>query len=511
MNPRFFAAIAAMLVLSCTSLQPPPAPARFKILQLNDVYKIEGLARGETGGLARVRTLRKQLESDGSAVLVLHGGDALYPSVASKYLAAEQMIDVMNLLDGEEDRFDPGLIATFGNHEFDNKDERVLLARLRDSAFQWIATNTRRCNPPGECTQRFPAVEDFIVRDIGRTRVGMFGVLYPLEKSYAKSTDVLEAARLAVDTLKGRGANVIIAITHQDMPDDVKMVQQVPGIDLVIGGHDHLFMQQQVNGTWITKADADAKSVIVYDVTVNGDGIQTTPQRVMLDSSIAPDRDVLELVNVWSARLDEKLGGNDVYGKTQYLLEGTEPAVRGRESALGNLLTDVQRQHMGTDVAILNGGSIRINDDIPPGDITEMDMEGIFYYRNEIVAFRATGQQLLELLRHGVSRADAGDGRFLQVSGVRFTYSQQGDAYVVDPADVTVNGAPLDLNATYTVATIDYLLDKGYEDGFELFTDANRPARIDTEREADLRETVESYIRSKGTVTNQVEGRITRR
>ena len=43
-----------------------------------------------------------------------------------------------------------------------------------------------------------------------------------------------------------RRASVIIAITHQDMPDDVRLVQEVPGIDLVIGGHDHLFMQQQV-------------------------------------------------------------------------------------------------------------------------------------------------------------------------------------------------------------------------------------------------------------------------
>lgn len=512
MNRSLFAVVVAALALSCTSMQQQ-APARFKILQLNDVYKIEGLARGETGGLARVRTLRRQLESDGSAVLVLHGGDALYPSVASRYLAAEQMVDVMNLLDGEENGFDPGLIVTFGNHELDNKDDRVLLARLRDSQFQWIATNTRRCNPPGECTQRFPGVEDYIVRDVGRTRIGIFGLLYPLEKSYVKSTDVLEAARLAVDTLKGRGAKVIIGITHQDMPDDVNLVQQVPGIDLVIGGHDHLFMQQQVNGTWITKADADARSVIVYDVVANADGsIQTTPQRVMLDASVQPDQEVRERVNVWTKRLDEKLGRNDVYGKTTYLLEGTEPAVRGRESALGNLLTDVAREQMGTDVAILNGGSIRINDDIPPGDITKMDMEGIFYYTNELVAFRATGQQLLDTLRHGVSRADAGDGRFLQVSGLRFTYSKQGEnEYAIEPADVTVNGRPLDLDATYTVATIDYLLDKGFEDGFALFSDQNRPPRINKERQADFRRTVESAIRSKGRIATQVEGRITRR
>src|SRR5215212_6239985 len=85
---------SAFLLL--TACAPTSQPTHFKILQMNDVYKIEGLAHGQSGGLARVRTLRKQLEADGTAVLVLHAGDALYPSVMSKYLEARQMIDVMN-------------------------------------------------------------------------------------------------------------------------------------------------------------------------------------------------------------------------------------------------------------------------------------------------------------------------------------------------------------------------------------------------------------------------------
>lgn len=496
-----------MLLTGCASTSQP---TRFKILQLNDVYKIEGLARGEVGGLARVRTLRKQLEADGTAVLVLHGGDALYPSVMSKYLEAQPIVDVMNLLDGDPNQFDPGMIVTFGNHEFDNKDPNVLLARLRESQFEWVSTNTRHCNP--ECSRRFTGVDDVIVRDIGRTRVGIFGLLYPLQKSYAQSSDVIDTARRAVTMLESRGADVIIALTHQDMPDDEAMVKAVPGIDLVIGGHDHLFMQQQVDGTWITKADADAKSVIVYEVTVPRRGrVEATPQRVMLDTTIEADPVVLARVNEWTATLSRKLGGNDTIGTTTYLLEGVEPAVRGRETALGNLLTDAAREQMGTDVAILNGGSIRINDDIPPGPVTDFDLEGIFYYTNTLVAFRATGQQLLDLLRNGVSRADAGDGRFLQVSGLRFSYQPVDGKFVVNPGDVEVGGRPLDLNATYSVATIDYLYNEGTDDGFELFSDANRPPKINTEREADFRTTVEKYIRDRGTIATNVDGRITRR
>jgi len=485
----------------------PARSARFKILQINDVYKIEGLEGGQSGGLARVRTLRKLLESDGTPVLVLHAGDALYPSVMSKYLDAKPMVDVLNLLDGDAAKLDPKLIVTLGNHEFDKSDSRVLLDRLKESSFLWVSANVRWCDPT--CDKTFPNTSDVVVLEMDGVKVGIVGLIYPFKKSWVQSTDVIGAARDAVQVLLQEGATVIIALTHQDMNADVELVRAIPRIDLVIGGHDHLFLQQQVDGKWITKADADAKSVIVYDITVPpGSPIRTAPLRIALDATTPKDPAVDEAVQRWMQVLSEKLGGNETIGQTKNLLEGVEPAVRGRETALGNLLTDAAREQMQTEVAILNGGSIRINDNIPPGPITRYDMEGVFYYTSRLVAFRATGQQLLDMLRNSVSRVDAGDGRFLQVSGLSFTY---GNDLTVDPADVKVGGRTLDLGATYTVATIDYVYTNGTEDGYTLFAEASRPAKVNVDREADLRQTVEQYIRARGTVDTELEGRIVRR
>ena len=498
-----------LLTAACTTTTTQPRSARFKILQINDVYKIEGLEGGNSGGLARVRTLRRHLEWDGTPVIVLHGGDLLYPSVMSKYLEAKPMIDVMNRLDGDPAQDDPNLVVGLGNHELDNSDPRILLERLKESQFLWVAANTRWCNP--QCDQRFPSTTDIrFYDDLGGTRVAVFGILYPMQKSYVRSTDVIEAALDAVNVARGQGARVVIAVTHQDMANDLDMAKKVPGIDLVIGGHDHLYMLGQVDRTWISKADADAKSVVVYDVTVDGKGVHTTPLRVVLDTHIPKDKDVDDRVQYWLGELGAKLGGNEPIATTKNILEGVEPVIRGRESALGNLLTDVARMQMGTDVGLLNGGSVRINDNIPPGPITKYDMEGIFYFRNSLVAFNVTGQQLLDLLRHGVSRADAGDGRFLQVSGLSFTYRKQGEAYVINPEDVRVGGKPLDLNGTYSVATLDYMYLHGQDDGFTLFADATRPPKINTEREADFRTTVETWLRQQGTVDTDVEGRIVR-
>lgn len=505
----------ALLATACATVAT--RPAHFRILQINDVYKIEGLEGGNSGGLARVRTLRKHLESDGTPVLLLHGGDLIFPSVMSKYLNGKPMIDVLNLLDGDAAKEDRNMVAGFGNHEFDSKDPQVLLDRLNESSFQWVATNTRWCNPT--CDQHFPKTTDIFLREVGGTQVAVLGLLYPMKKSYMQSTDVLAAAAEAVQAARAQGAKVVIAVTHEDMADDLNLAKSVAGIDLVIGGHDHLFMQGAVGSTWISKADADAKSVIVYDVVytpghgVNtpGEGVKTVPLRMVIDKTIAKDPTVDARVQYWMGELSQKLGGNETIGQTKNLLEGVEPAVRGYETALGNLLTDAARKQMNTEVGVLNGGSIRINDNIPPGPVTKYDMEGIFYYTNTLVAFPLTGQQLLDMLRNGVSRADAGDGRFLQVSGISFRYAKDGDKFTVDPADVRVGGQPLELAKTYSVASIDYLYLNGSDDGFTLFTDATRPPKINVDREADFRKTVEAYIRDAGTVDVEIEGRIVRK
>lgn len=509
------------LVVSCVSTQPRATAGRFKILQINDVYKIEGLAGGTSGGMARVRAFREHLQADGTPVLLLHAGDLLYPSVASRYLDAKQMIDVMNLLDGDASAADPNLIVTLGNHEFDNKTPDKLLARLSESRFQWVSSNTLACNSLTDCPQPFrskaPEVRETVVVDIGGTRVGIFGILYVMSdeerkgKEYFKTTDVAAAARKSIAALRAQGARVIVALTHQDMPQDEQLVRDVPGIDLVVGGHDHMYMQGRVGSTWITKADADAKSVIVYDVAVPASGpIRTTPLRVTLDATQPQDPAVNATVARWQSQLWPLLPEKElcVLGQTKNLLEGTEPAVRGRETALGNMLADIIRDNTGTQLAFLNGGSIRINDDIPPGPITNYDLEGIVYYDNDLVSFNLTGADIMEILTNSVLRADSGDGRFLQISGMKFRYQKQGDRFVVTQA--WVGDEPVDPARTYTASTVSFEYEQGIEDGYEIFTDARRPPEIKP-RVKSLKTLTRNYIRNaRPEVESDIEGRIVR-
>jgi 5'-nucleotidase len=501
------------------------ADKHFIVLQLNDVYKIEGLENGNVGGLARVRTLRKQLAADGTPVLVMHAGDLLFPSVMSKYLNGEAMVRVLNMLDGDGGKFDDAMYATIGNHELEKSDPMFALGRMAESDFRWVSSNVHYCRG-GKCTQTFATrlktVNNVIEVKVGGVSLGIFGLTTDSGQSdyfkidFADQTARYAAVKTAIDQLKRDGAELIVGLTHEDMDDDVALATKFPEIDFIAGGHDHQYQEKTVGRTKIAKGDADAKSVIVWDVVVaEGGAPKITTKRVMVDSSIAKDPDVDAEVQRWMNALEKKLGPNVEIGQTKNMLEGVEPAVRGRETALGNFLADVAREWMHADVGLMNGGGIRINDNIPPGAVRSYDMEGIFYYANNLVSFPVTGEQLLGILNNGVLRADAGDGRFLQVSGIQLRYRVVNGKGEV--TSVLVNGKPLDPKATYNVGTIDYLYNFGLGDGFTLFDPKNpdkpKLAPPPPDRTTfDFRKATEATIGAlpEKTITTAIEGRITR-
>jgi 5'-nucleotidase len=542
---------AIALSLACAGAPPghgaaPPAPvpsaeARFTILQINDVYKIEGLQGGRLGGLARVRTLRKKLEAEGRPVLVLHAGDLLFPSVMSKYLRAAPMIRVLNLLDGNPAAFDPDLFVVFGNHEFDDRDPGLLLGRVAQSDFSWVTSNVRyrtAKSAAGEAlSARLANVHDVVVRDVAGIRIGIFGVTtdaqprdyvafdYGLPERHA-------AVKKALERLRGGGARVVLGLTHQDLEEDERLAREFPAVAIVIGGHEHFFLQRKIGSTWITKADADARTAVVHDVRVAADGsVADDFRKVSLDSDVEKDPEVegevQSSLKELAAAVKTQTGRDlqEEVGETENLLEGVEPAVRGRETALGNFLTDVIRERMKTEVGFVNGGAIRINDDILPGKVRNYDLEGIFYFDNAIVSFEITGAQLLELLRTSVSKVHTGHGRFLQVSGIRFRYRVGGTpeepVYTIDPADVEVSPRgrgfeKLDLSRTYSAASLDYVWENGYRDGYELFSKGKgaggtSPKRLDS-GSVPWRATTEAAIRALPgrRITSRVEGRIVR-
>ncbi|MEO7796074.1 MAG: 5'-nucleotidase C-terminal domain-containing protein, partial [Thermoanaerobaculia bacterium] len=526
---------------------PPAAPATsvaggFTILQINDTYKIEGLRAGAEGGFSRVRTLRKELERSGRPVLVLHAGDFLFPSVMSKYLKGVPMVDALNLLDGSGE-FDDRLFVTPGNHEFDNTDPQILYDRIAQSKFTWISSNISVSGgaTPGmqPLATRFPNVKDHQILELGGIRVGIFGLTlddqrrpwleygYDLAQRRATITRVL-------DDLEREGAEFVVALTHQELGEDERLAEEFGDrIDWIVGGHEHVAQFRKIGTTTITKADADAKSAYRIDVlpAAGGSGKRRFAGNgtlVELDKSVELDPDMVRQVATSLVRLataiEEKTGRKllDVVATSEHLLEGTEPAIRGRETALGDLLCDMLRDRLGSDLAFVNGGAIRVNDDVAAGgNVRVYELEGIFYYDDKPVVFEVAGRELLTLLEKSVSQATLGHGRFLQVAGVRFSYHVDAFGKTrVDAGEVAVRAAgesafsPLELDRRYRAVTLDYTWRNGYRDGYPLFSagDGGTSPTLLAEPAVSWRQITEEALAALPgrRITSDVDGRIVR-
>ena len=127
-------------------------------------------------------------------------------------------------------------------------------------------------------------------------------------------------------------------------------------------------------------------------------------------------------------------------------------------------------------------------------------------FGNVTVLLELKGSDLLEALENGVSRVEERQGRFPQVSGVRFTYDPMRAA-MHRITEVTVNGQPLDPNRMYKVATIDFMQEGG--DGFTSL--ARGRVLIDKMAGAMTASQVIAYIAERRTIDPAVEGRIVRR
>ncbi len=443
-------------------------PHTFNIVQLNDVYEVFPAPTivdhkvELRGGLEYAGTMIQEYRKQGP-VLVLHAGDFLSPSLLSIKFKhkGKQMVDAMNAL--------PTDFATFGNHEFDFGC-KVLSERIDQSRFQWLSSNVKF---PQEMTPLAAKIKPYRILKIAGMRVGIFAITLPLEPLEGcgaqpiRFEDPFETTKSMVARLKAQQVDLIIALTHLRFKDDRRIAELNPDIDFIVGGHDHEPMVEVVGKTLITKAGANATALGMIGIKgIRGpDGwiIEKSWKRVDVDPKMTkPSPAVTAALAPYAQQMQEF---EKVIGSTEVALDVREDTVREKESNFANYLTDVMREEMGTDIALINGGAFRGDRVIPPGPLTLNDLYTILLFENQLRSIDITGRELLEQLENGVSRIGEKDGRFPQVSGMRFTFDpdQPPGQRIIK---VMIGDAPLDLAKVYTMATIDFLLTRGFIDGY---------------------------------------------
>jgi 5'-nucleotidase / UDP-sugar diphosphatase len=473
--------------------------ASLTLLTVNDVYEMTPV-QGK-GGLAELMTLLRAERATATHHLTTVNGDFLSPSVMSSLVKGAQMVTLFNTLGVD--------IVVFGNHEFDFGPE-VTRQRMAESHFAWLGTNV--LGPDGK---PFGGAVATMTRQVGTLTVGLFGVLTPETARLSSPgptvtfAPVVPTAQTAVAALRQVGADVIIALTHLSIAEDRALAQQVPGISVILGGHEHDPITWYEGGTLIHKSGYDAHYLGRIDLTIEkkvtekGAQVTVIPSwRMIANRGVTPDPDVATDVARYMATLDQELG--QPLGQTQTVLNSQTGEVRTRETTMGNLIADALREVLQADVALVNGGGIRGNRLYEAGTtLTRRDILQELPFGNPGVLIELSGADLLVALENGVSQVENKAGRFPQVSGLRLTYNP-GKPAGSRVLEVQIGGKMLDRTAAYRVATNDFLFKGG--DGYSSFSTGK--VLIDASGGTLMATTVMGYIATKGSVAPQIEGRI---
>lgn len=483
LRSRCFALLVVLpFLFSFTPNSPHDTLVKLTLLQINDVYEITPVGGGKEGGMARVATVRKQLLAQNPNTFTVLAGDLVSPSalgtakVDGERLDGKQMIAVLNAL---------GLnYCTFGNHEFDLK-EQPFLQRLAESRFNWVSSNAFDRNK-----KPFPNVPDNIVFTVSnasnqQARIGLFGVtLTKNAPEYVKFSDPLETAKAQVKALRSK-VDILIALTHLTIEEDVQLAQALPEIDLILGGHEHENVQlwRGSDFTPIFKADANARSVYIHELSFDTETkrVQIASRLLPINDKIAEDAEVNQVVQQWVEKgfgAFRQMGFDPakVVTTTNVALDGRESSVRNHATQLTNIITaSFLAAAPKAELAIFNGGSIRIDDELPPGNITEYDVIRVLPFGGALTHVEMKGALLRRVLEQGA--ANKGSGGYLQTANVSF--SEAKNMWLI-------NGAALDGRRTYQVAISDFLI-TGKEQNLDYLNRQNPELRVINDNVIDVR------------------------
>jgi len=409
---------------------------------------------GKVGGFAHLSTLVKQVRAQRPGALLLDGGDTWQGSGTSYWTNAQDMVDAQKLLG--VDIMTPHWEMTFGA-------ERVqeIIANDFKGHIDFVAQNVVD-NDWGE-----PVFPPYVIREINGVPTAIIGQAFPYtpianprflvpDWSFGIRDDRMQKM---VDEARGKGAQVVIVLSHNGMDVDLKMASRVTGIDAVMGGHTHdaiprpVVVDNAAGKTLVSNAGSNSKFLGVLDLEVKNGKVSDYRYHLLpVFSDLLPaDPDMSAYVEKVRApyqdQLSEKLAVTDELLYRRGNFNGTF------DQLICDALMDVQ----GAQIAFSPG--FRWGVSVMPGEAITfehvMTQTAITY--PTVTLNNMPGTRIKEILE------DVADNLFNEDP----YYQQGGDMvrvgglkYTIDPAasmgsrisDMQLDGKPLDPDKEYSVA-----------------------------------------------------------
>ncbi len=483
------------------------------ILYTNDVHTYIDKQAPELT-YAAIAALKQSYQDAGKKVLLVDAGDHVQGTAYGSMDQGASIIELMNAAGYDA--------ATPGNHEFDYGMDRAK-ELMRDADFPYLSCNwvDLRTN-----LRVLPEIKVFVR---GGVRIAFVGITTP--ETFTKSTpayfmnkaqtkyiyDILggedgqklySSVQKAVDKAKCL-ADVVIGLGHLGVDPSSspwtseEVIAHTTGFDAFIDGHSHTVMENKqvadASGRLVTLTQTGSYFANVGEMTIAPDGTISTRLVSTYDQE---DPAVAAEQAAWVSSVDEMLGEKIAVADTKFYI--TDPAtgkrrIRSGETNLGDFVADgiytyfneVEQLHC--DIAIMNGGGIRSDEDA--GYWTFKTCKQVSPFGNVACLMSVTGKQIQDALEFAARFAGAEgkeNGGFLQVAGATYEiHTDIPNTVQTDDKNVWIGSAtgtprvqnvkiydrangtyvPLDESKTYALAGMNYTL-RNLGDGFAMFDGA---------------------------------------
>jgi S-sulfosulfanyl-L-cysteine sulfohydrolase len=451
---------------------------RFTLIQQNDIHAQLDLhwehfwANGtadyrRVGGLARAATVAGTIKRETGAALLVDCGDAIHGTLPALRTEGRAVVPALNA-EGVD-------LLVPGNWEYGYGPE-ALRRRATEMRFPVLAANLR------DATSGEPIFPGTMVREVGGVRIGFAGltsaIIPNMSPRFAEGLRFTDARRVIPRVVEGlrtdEDCDIVVLVSHLGLPQDVALVREIDGVDVVLSGHTHNRLEQPVvaGGTIIIQSGFSGSFLGRLDLEVaRGRIVGWRHELVELSESIEADAEV-------QAAVDEALG--------PFRDEAVEPVGRTAvalhrmgllETPTDNLLVEAYRALTGAEVGLSHGW--RFAPPVPAGTITLGDLWSMIPTNPEVRTALLSGRQILALIEGNLHNVFAGDAL------------QQSGGYVIRASGLGVVFRPNNGRG----ARVEHL---------EIAGEPYRPDRVYTVAEAGVRDLPESVER-EGTGIGAIE------
>ncbi|MBT9465227.1 thiosulfohydrolase SoxB [Hydrogenophaga sp.] len=409
---------------------------------------------GKVGGFAHLATLIKQMKASRPNALLLDGGDTWQGSATSLWTNGQDMVDACKLLG-------VNMMTSHWEHTFGAKRVQEIVEKDLKGNMEFLAQNIK--------TTDFEDMvfKPYAMREMNGVQVAVIGQAFPYTPIANPRYMVPdwtfgiqdEHMQKMVDEARGKGAQVVVVLSHNGMDVDIKMAARVRGIDAILGGHTHdgmpaPFVVKNAGGqTLVTNAGSNSKFLGVLDFDVRAGRVQGFQYKLLpifsnlLPADTAMQAHIDKVRAPYKTKLEEKLAV-------------TEDLLYRRGNFNGSwdqVICDALMQNKGADMAFSPG--VRWGTSLLPGDTITyermMDQMALTYPATTLNTF--TGEQIKTILEDVADNIFNPDpyyqqgGDMVRVGGMQYTVTPNA-AMGQRINNMTLKGKPIEADKTYKVA-----------------------------------------------------------